>query len=87
MSLALRASVVMPWLCVCEQAPTQALTSPLVASQQKTSSEAKTPRFALKKRATGDHLDYNEIPRRGFSVERSGTVFFPLGWLSFSMKQ
>ena len=27
MSLALRASVLLSWLCACEQAPTQALTS------------------------------------------------------------
>jgi len=28
----------------------------------------------------------NESQRKGFSVERSGTVFLPLGWLSFGTK-
>ena len=32
----------MSWLCACEQAPAQALPSSLVATQQKTSEEAKT---------------------------------------------
>ena len=31
------------WLCACEQAPTPATTSPHIAAQRKTSSEAKTP--------------------------------------------
>jgi hypothetical protein len=38
---ALRASVPMSWLCACEQAPTQALTSSHVASQLKTPPEEK----------------------------------------------
>jgi len=41
--LALRAFVSLSWLCACEQAPAQATTSPHIATQRKTSSEAKTP--------------------------------------------
>jgi len=45
--LSLRASVLMSWLCVWKQAFTQALTSPPVASQQKTSSEEKQRKPSL----------------------------------------
>ncbi len=40
--LALRAFVSLSWLYACEQAHAQATTSPHVAVQRKTSSEAKT---------------------------------------------
>jgi len=67
--LALRASVPISWFYACEQAPAQTTTSPHIAPQRKTSSEAKTPlRCApLKKLRTA---------RNGFSAQRARFLLF-----------
>ena len=62
----------MSWLCACEQAPAQALPSSLVATQQKTSEEAKTPFASLTKRTKAAH-HVNSLLYDGvnfFSAER-----------------
>ena len=68
MSSALRACLLMSWLCACEQAPAQAPTSTLVASQLKTSTEAKTSLATLTKKQS-------HMLRRFFSAMRGVVAF------------
>ena len=55
--LALRAFVSLSWICACEQAPAQTMASSHIASQRKTSTEAKnTVTLRYTKKLHGERL-------------------------------